>query len=122
MAFERWVDQSQPQTLQFATWLLYANAVLGLLLGSIFFTLGFLLGFAALVACVLAGIGIANERRWAYALGVGVAALEVLLWVVGAGGIQELLGPVLIPFLFAVALIALLLHPQSRDYQRIWFK
>ncbi len=122
MPFERWVDQSQPQTLQFATWLLYANAVLGLLLGSIFFTLGFLLGFAALVACVMAGIGIANERRWAYGLGLGVAALEVLLWVVGAGGIQELLGPVLIPFLFAVALVALLLHPQSRDYQRIWFK
>jgi hypothetical protein len=120
--FERWVDQSQPQTLQVATWLLYANAVLGLLLGSIFFTLGFLLGFLALAACVLAGIGIANERKWAYGLGVVIAGLEMLLWIVGAGGIQQLLGPVLIPFLFAVALVALLLHPQSRDYQRIWFK
>jgi hypothetical protein len=28
----------------------------------------------------------------------------------------------LISFLFAVALVALLLHPMSRDYQRIWFK
>ena len=29
----RWVDPSQPQTLQFACWLLYANAIIGLLFG-----------------------------------------------------------------------------------------
>ena len=29
---------------------------------------------------------------------------------------------ILIPLAFTVALLALLLHPQSRDYQRIWFK
>jgi hypothetical protein len=29
---------------------------------------------------------------------------------------------VLVPLAFTVALLALLLHPQSRDYQRIWFK
>ena len=28
----------------------------------------------------------------------------------------------LLGLMFAIALIALLLHPQSRDYQRIWFK
>ena len=27
----------------------------------------------------------------------------------------------LISFLFAIALVALLLHPMSREYQRIWF-
>ena len=28
----------------------------------------------------------------------------------------------LVPFLFAVALVAVLVHPMSRDYQRIWFR
>jgi hypothetical protein len=28
----------------------------------------------------------------------------------------------LINFLFDAALVALLLHPMSRDYQRIWFR
>ena len=31
-------------------------------------------------------------------------------------------GTVLISFLFAIALVALLLHPMSREYQRIWFR
>ena len=29
---------------------------------------------------------------------------------------------VLISFVFDVALVLLLVHPMSRDYQRIWFK
>ena len=28
----------------------------------------------------------------------------------------------LMSLMFEIALIALLLHPQSRDYQRIWFR
>ena len=28
----------------------------------------------------------------------------------------------LIGLMFEIALVALLLHPQSRDYQRLWFK
>jgi hypothetical protein len=30
--------------------------------------------------------------------------------------------PLIINLIFDGALVALLLHPQSRDYQRIWFK
>jgi hypothetical protein len=124
MPIERWVDPSQPQTLQIATWLLYANAVLGLLLGgSILFALGVILGLLGLVASAAAGLGIANERKWGYGLGVVVAALEVVLYVWVAGGIVDLLtSPLLISFLFAGALLALLVHPQSREYQRIWFR
>jgi hypothetical protein len=33
----------------------------------------------------------------------------------------SLVGGSIVNFLFEVALVALLLHPQSRDYQRIWF-
>jgi len=35
---------------------------------------------------------------------------------------SSLLGYSIINLMFEVALVALLLHPQSRDYQRIWFK
>ncbi len=42
--------------------------------------------------------------------------------VVAGGIIGAISSPVLIPLAFTVALFALLLHPQSRDYQRIWFK
>ena len=113
----RWVDPSQPQTLQFACWLLYANAIIGLLFG------GSVLGILGLAASVLAGFGIANEKRWGYFLAVALTGLEVLLYVVFAGGIiGAISSAVLVPLAFTVALFALLLHPQSRDYQRIWFK
>ena len=113
----RWVDPSQPQTLQFACWLLYANAIIGLVFG------GSVLGILGLAASVLAGFGIANEKRWGYFLAVALTGLEVLLYVAVAGGIiGAISSAVLIPLAFTVALFALLLHPQSRDYQRIWFK
>lgn len=117
----RWTNPSQPQTLQIAVWLLYFNGVLGLVFGTVFGRLGPLLAIAALVGCVAAAFGIANEARWGYGLGVALAALQVLLYVVAAGGLTGLLGPLLISFAFAVALLALLVHPMSREYQRIWF-
>ena len=80
-------------------------------------------GILGLAASVLAGFGIANEKRWGYFLAVVLTGLEVLLYVVAAGGIIDAISSaVLIPLAFTVALFALLLHPQSRDYQRIWFK
>jgi ABC-type amino acid transport system permease subunit len=99
METKRWFNPSQPQTLQIAVWLLYFNAVGGLLLG------------------------IANEQRWGYILGVVMAVLDVVLIVAAAGGVMDVFrGTVLISFLFAIALVALLLHPMSREYQRIWFR
>lgn len=113
METRRFFNPSQPQTLQISVWLLYATAVLGLLFGNAYFSLGLLIGFACLVACAAAAFGIANEQRWGYGLGVGVAALEVVLLVLS--------GMPIIPLMFAVALLVALLHPMSRDYQRIWF-
>ncbi|HEX9258401.1 MAG TPA: hypothetical protein VF855_02615, partial [Acidimicrobiales bacterium] len=116
-------NHSHPQTLQIAVWLLYFNGVLGLILQSYYWALGPVLGLTALVGCIVAGFGIANERRWGWILGVVLAVLEVLLIVAAAGGITELFtGPALISFVFAVALVVALLHPMSRDYQRIWFR
>ncbi len=122
MSERRWVNRYQPQTLQIAVWLLYFNAVFGLLFGSIYGSLGPLLGLGALVGSGAAGYGIANEQKWGYGLGVTVAGLEVLLFVIVVGLTDLLQGVALIPFMFAVALVALLIHPQSREYQRIWFK
>jgi len=122
METKRWFNPSQPQTLQIAVWLLYFNAIGGLLLGSVYLTLGVLLGLGALVGCGAAAFGIANEKRWGYLLGVVMAVLQVLL-IVGVVGLMGVFqGVALISFLFAIALVALLLHPMSRDYQRIWFK
>jgi hypothetical protein len=121
METRRWTNPSQPQTLQIAVFLLYANAVLGLVFGNAYFRFGGLFGLAAMVAFAAGGFGIANEKRWGYTMAVVVSAGEVLCLIlifgpIGLLGSQNLLG-----FAFAVALAALLLHPQSRDYQRIWF-
>lgn len=114
METRRWTNPSQPQTLQIAVILLYLDAVFGIIYGAAFNAIGlvFVLGAAA------AGFGIANERRWGYLLGVGISLLPfVLRLVLGAG----IVGGSFINFMFEIALVALLLHPQSRDYQRIWF-
>jgi len=101
-----------------ATFLLYINAVCDLVLafGPITIVLA--------TIQVAAGFGIANEKRWGYILGVAVASLAVLLFVLlplifDFGAILSL--PFLLNALFPVALFALLLHPMSREYQKIWF-
>jgi hypothetical protein len=110
MQTRRWLDPSQPQTLQIAVYLLYFQAFFALLYGDII----------SLVGGVAAGYGIANERKWGYGLGLLVA---VFPFVVRATlGLNEIFSTSIINLMFEVALVLLLLHPQSRDYQRIWFK
>ena len=111
----RWFDSSQPQTLQGAVMLCYLTAVFGLI--------GLVLGaypLAELVPLALgaAGLGVANEKRWGYRLGVALAGLNVLvdLYVLYLGAFG-----VVLTLLFAVVLLALFLHSQSREYERIWF-
>jgi len=117
MEQRRWVNQSQPQTLQIAVFLFYINAAFMVLGGSFVFVLGLVL----LAANVGAGFGIANEQKWGYGLGIAVAVLPFVLRL-AFGGIGAIFGADVISLMFEVALVALLLHPQSRDYQRIWFK
>lgn len=120
METRRWTNPSQPQTLYLATWLLYINAGMTLLFG----------GFAnpislAIIAAEIAGaFGIANEKRWGYLAGVGVAGLSLAFALYPLIGHLSLIFDViyLLYIVFPVALFALLVHPLSRDYQRIWFK
>jgi hypothetical protein len=115
----RFLNQSQPQTLVIATMLLYINAVFGLLFGMVAVSPVLLL--ATVVGLAVGGYGIANEKKWGYGIGVGaaIAQLAMLILVAGAEVIEF---PLIITLLFDGALVALLVHPESRDYQRIWFK
>jgi hypothetical protein len=118
MQQRRWVNPSQPQTLQIAVFLLYINSAF-LLLNLLINADLPLLYIGVFAGQVFAGYGIANERKWGYGLGIVMAFLPFLIrWHYGRGFI----GTDLISLMFEIALIALLLHPQSRDYQRIWFK
>jgi hypothetical protein len=104
----RWLNMSQPQTLVNATILLYITAVFDLLQGRF--------GLLFVIGKVAAGYGIANERRWGWILGIVIAALTVLPLAFG------ITISLLIFYAFDILLLVLLLHPQSREYQRIWFK
>jgi hypothetical protein len=121
----RFVNPSQPQTLYIATMLLYLNAAFGLLFGSSpLFFFGFLPGLALTIGKGVAAYGIANEKRWAYFLGVVTAGLTLVpfaSYIVsqGVGSLFQL--SLLFSLVFPLALFVLLIHPMSRQYQRIWF-
>jgi hypothetical protein len=123
METRRWTNPSQPQTLYLAQFLLYitaAFAVLALLLG----------GGLGLIGLLVAGggaagaYGIANEKKWGYGLAVAVAVLVLGFQALALLRDFSLLANIsfLINLMFDVALAALLLHPQSRDYQKVWFR
>jgi hypothetical protein len=112
----RWFPSHQPQTLQFAVALLYWNALLGLLFALVAGGIG-RIGLVLVAADVAGGFGIANERRWGYYLAVVAAIVPLAMLIasgLAAGGILTLL--------FEIALVALLLHPQSRSYFKTWFR
>jgi hypothetical protein len=114
----KFLNQSQPQTLVIATLLLYLDAVFGL-----FGLLGALLpiGLLVIVGLAAGGFGIANEWKWGYSLAVAAAVVQVALLLAFFGvGVFDF--PVILSLLFDGALVALLLHPESRNYHRIWFK
>ena len=113
----RWIDHSQPQTLQGAVLFSYLNAALALVFTLLLGQSPFLIVFILLA---VAAFGVANERRIAYWAAVVLAfayVLGVLATMVVGGGFGGILN-----LLFAGILVALLLHPESRHYQRIWFK
>jgi hypothetical protein len=113
----KWVNQFQPQTLYMATILCYVDAVFAVL-----FPYGHVLEALLVAACLAGGaLGIANEKKWGYAVAVGGAVLQVVL-LFAIFGSSVFTTTLIITFAFDAALVALLLHPMSREYQRIWFK
>ena len=74
-----------------------------------------------LVAVVGGGLGIANEKKWGFRMAGAAAIYSVIatLWI-GLRYDVELLG-FLLRLMFDLVLVVLLLHPQSKEYRRIWF-
>jgi hypothetical protein len=135
--FKKWFDRMQPQTLQIATWLLYFDgffALVDLLDGGgemyylrLRFPGGLLIGLVVVALYAAGGLLMANERRLGYRLSVAAAVSPFLINFVvysdyGASLRYRLFGSGLISFAFNVALLALLLHRQSKEHQRIWFR
>jgi uncharacterized membrane protein len=120
----KWLDRTQPQTLYMATLLMYFNAGLSLLFGATYFNVSvfgihhgsLIIGLLLIVGQVVGGRGIANEKKWGYAVAVVVAVLLL------AETLLSFFSGALLTLIFEIALVALLLHPQSREYRRIWFR
>lgn len=131
----RWTNPTLPPLLQYAVFLCYLEAGFLLLFPNdrrsweviIAGTLGASFRFLVVglvVGHVAAGLGLANERRWGWQVAVATtgAAIGLLLWAVVDSGFRLLGDPDwLFTMLFPAARFALVVHPQSREHQRIWF-
>ena len=134
----KWFDRMQPQTMQIATWLLYLNgffALIGFMDKSDWIgfarvdkgALGSLIGLVVVASFIGGGYLMANDRKIGYRLALIAAfspfALRIwILWSYpGWGAIDKITGNDTIGFIFEAALCALLLHPQSREHQRLWY-
>ena len=116
MTERRFTDPSQPQTLQGAVIFSYISAVLAFL----YFLARAPGPWLILILLGVTAFFIANERRWAYYAGAGLAIVYLLVEVAALFTFNRSLFGLLGVF-FAGVLLALLLHPQSRAYQKIWF-
>ena len=121
----------------FSQFLLYFDAfwiLLGMLMYGVGGGLGGVLAIAALAAYVYGAYGIANELKTGYKVAVVASFLplarRILLVVFNSTWVEfnygstisfVLIGGNIINAIFEYALIALLLHQQSREHQRIWF-
>lgn len=132
----KWFDRMQPQTLQIATWLLYINGFFALVElidgGDVLYyfrqryAFGFFLGLLVVVAYVAGAYLMANERKIGWRIAVAASASPFVLTLVAYTQLDapwryRLFGASLLSFAFDVAALALLLHPQSKEHQRIWY-
>jgi hypothetical protein len=123
MERRRWLNQSQPQTLIIACFLLYFNAAATLLfaLGASFTGVR-AIDVLAVAGGVVGAFGIANERRWGYYLAIGIAFVPFIYRAAVNSNHNPFGGASPITLLVEIALVALLLHTQSREYEKVWFK
>ena len=109
MQTRRWINRYQTQPLDLGNTLLYIEGVFNIARGRVFALIG--------IAMLLAGYGIANDKKIAWRLGVAASILSVAMRLTyHSPGIETIFSLV-----FPIALLTLLLHPLSRDYQKIWF-
>ncbi len=128
----QWLNRSHPPMLQIAVFLCYFEAISGLL-GLLGLSTGPLANskevflFIALGSGI-GGVGVANDKKWGYWLALAAASVHVVMFFVvptvnGDPAPFLFLGTSLvISFIFNGALVGLLAHPQTREYQKVWFK
>jgi len=126
--WKKWFDRMQPQTLQIATWLLYINGFFALAnfmdsqmeIGYIrrVYAFGLVYGLVVIAAHVLGGLLMANDLKIGYKIAL-VAAFSP--FVSNLIVYQSLIAHSFLNAAFDIALIALLLHTQSRAHQKVWF-
>jgi len=126
--WKKWFDRMQPQTLQIATWLLYMNSFFALAnfmdsqmeIGYIrrVYSLGPVYGLMVIAAHVLGGLLMANDRKIGYKIAL-VAAFSP--FVSNLIVYRSLIAHSFLNAAFDIALVALLLHTQSRAHQKVWF-
>jgi uncharacterized membrane-anchored protein len=127
--WKKWFDRMQPQTLQIATWLLYINGFFAFAnfvdsrmeLGYIrrFFTFGPVYGLVVIAVHVLGGLLMANERKIGFKIAIAASFTPFLSNLIVY---RSLIGVSFLGSIFDIALIALLLHTQSRSHQKVWFR
>ena len=127
----RWWNQSHPQTLQIGIFLCYFEGIFGLLglgggglrigiaLAGLGPRLSLLLAIFVAFGWVAVGLGLANDKRVAYKVGIVMSVLQAL-FTFYALVLSRNLG-FAIGLIFEVALVAALLHDQTRDYSKFWF-
>lgn len=117
METRRWINHSLPQTLGNAVLLLYISGAFDFLFGA-----GFPLLFNLVIVGgkVAGGYGIANEQKWGYQVAVAAAVAPFVFRFIFYG-LDAVFGINILSLMFEVVLVALLLHPDSRNHQRIWF-
>ena len=106
---------------------MYIRGGFGILFGALFALgsagpLGIVYVLLTTVGMIAAAFGIANEKKWGYRLGIAAAIAPLALV-----GLDVFLGIInvrvdIIGIMFDIALVALLLHPMSKDYAKVWFK
>ena len=131
----RWVNPSQPDLLQIAVFLGYFRGIFTLLFGldAQFFVFPAENLLRIALAALLAGGAylLANGKRLGWQLLLVGAALPLLARLLVAFGIS--IGGVdvaatspldydVIGLMFEVALVALLVHPRSRQYEKVWLE
>jgi len=133
MTQQIWVNPRQPQTLYMAQILMYFRGALAILFGALF-SIGDVVLFGSRILAVIwillltvgmiaGAYGIANEKKWGYQLGVAAALAPIVVSVAYLfRGNSDFLLRDPIGLMFDIALVALLLHPMSKDYQKVWFR
>jgi len=124
------VNPRQPQTLYISQILLYITAVGAVLFRSVgegwieALPLRYLVVLLMTIGAGVGAYGIANARKWGYLLGVAaaLAPFVIRLEIIRRFYLFEMLRWNPIGLLFDIAIVAALVHPESRSYQKQWFQ